>query len=1039
MTEPWRIYLLGGLRAEQGAVVVERFRSQKFGGLLAYLALFPGRSHPREELADRFWPDSDVEAARASLRQALASLRRQMEPPPLPMGSVLETDRLYIRLNPDAVRVDVAAFEAAFEAAVRAAAARPDPLDPLEPLSEAASLYRGDLLPGFYDDWVLTERERLRHLYFEVLERLAAAHRDAGRLSEAIEVARRLVAAETTREGSHRLLMRHLIAAGRPGEAVRQYEELARTLRDRWDAAPDAETEALAEEARNAPASPASPASPEPLAQPDPQQDDAAPAAEAVPSAPSPGAAPAADAPEPEPETAVRLPLRFNRFFGRSAEIAQVHELLLGDDRVPVITVTGPGGAGKTRLAIEAAEAVGDLFAGGISFVSLADVSDASRVEDAIADALGAVRAPKVPPRQAAISTLRRRAARGRVLVVLDNAEHLVEAVVEAVLGLLGGVPLLSLLVTSRVRLELEGEREVALLPLPVPELPGTPERLLEFPAVALFADRARRALPDFALTPRNAAAVAALCQRLEGIPLALELAAARAVVMTPAQMLEQVSERYDFLVSRRRDLPERHRSLRAAVAWSVDLLSPEERGFLARLSVFRGGCTLDAAREVCGGGDAEKAIELLTGLRGASLVLAEPGGDPDAMRYRMLETVREYADSMLDEEERIELQRKHALWCCRFSHAEQEHYRTPEEVNWLCRMNAELPNFRAAIEWSLAAQTDTVLPLRLIRGVETFFEARNLFAEARSYLLRALALPESDVSPPDLPYEDPRITRARALRDAASNSTVLGDYDASVPLLKRAFALSKEANFPNGMIRALNSLGLVAEMHGDHLTAQQRYREAQALAKEHPPAPSTVAWMYQHLALCADGLGDKQEAARLYREGLEIRRSIGDRRGIARALRQLGRMAAEAGDPHQAVPYYREAMQLLAELDDRYVLTDVLNWIADLALLPLHEDAPAAARLIGATNAIHAATGTKFPPKGRAEREKRDALLREKLGVSALETLQEEGATLPFDRVLEIASGILDAFDADGAAAEPASLALSGGEALAPPSTTAR
>jgi len=1007
MTEPWRIYLLGGLRAEQGAVVVERFRSQKFGGLLAYLALFPERSHPREELADRFWPDSDVEAARASLRQALASLRRQMEPPPLPMGSVLETDRLYIRLNPDAVRVDVAAFEAAARAGARdgadAAAAR-------AALEEATALYRGDLLPGFYDDWVLTERERLRFAYFEVLGRLADLHAREGRPAEAAEAARRLVAAEPAREESHRLLMRHLIAAGRPGDALRQYEELSRTLRDRWDGTPEPETDVLAQEARNTLASPEPPSPPvagEPLST----------------QAAVPAPLPPPPAVSPEPETAaVQLPLRFNRFFGRTAEIARVHELLISDEEgAPVITLTGPPGAGKTRLAVEAAEALVNLFPGGVWFVSLADASDPARVDDALADALGAARSPTTPARQAAVGVLKRRAAQGRALLLLDNAEHLVEAVADVTLALLAAVPSLSLLVTSRVRLELEGEREVALLPLPVPELPGTPERLLEFPAVALFADRARRALPDFALTPRNAAAVAALCQKLEGVPLALELAAARAAVMTPAQMLEQVNERFDFLVSRRRDLPERHRSLRAAVAWSVDLLSAPSRQFLARLSVFRGGCTLEAAREVCGNGDVEETIERLADLRGASLVLVEPGGDPDAMRYRMLEAVREYADSLLTPEERAELQRRHLLACFTFLQSQAGLSRTAEAAGWMRRMNAELPNLRAAIEWALTGQTNPLLPQRLIRGMTSFFQARNLFSEVRSYLTRALAMPGASTaaSPPGLPEEDPRITRARTLKDAGGFATVQCDYAAAGPLLKEALALSEAVGDLRGVISAQNALGLLAEMQDDHVTAQRYYRESEALHERYPIRPATAAWLRHHLGGCADALGDPETAARLYGEALEMRRALGDRRGTALVLSHIGRLEAQEGAPRKAVPYYREALNLWAERDERYELIDVLAWIAELALEPEYEDAPAAARLIGAVNAIHAATDTTVSPKGEEERLERLARLEERLGEAESRRLRAEGETLPFRRVLTLAYEILQAYEPDSGTGE--------------------
>ena len=994
MNEPWNISLLGGLSVRQESLVVERFRSQKFGALLAYLALHPERRHPREELADRFWPDSDAEAARASLRQALASLRRQLEPPPAPMGSVLEADRLYVRLNPDAVRVDVAAFEAATKAAK---AGR----DPLPNLETAVALYRGDLLPGFYDDWVIAERERLRFAFVEALERLAGLYASADRASQAIESARRLVAAEATREESQRLLIRLLLDSGRPADALRQYEDLKRLLRDQWDAEPEPETSELAREAR------ARGGTSTPVAAVSVPAVGDRTAASTSPVAPPP----------PVPPTAataitVRLPMRFTPFFGRGSEVAHVQDLVTGEEPTRLVTLTGIGGSGKTRLAIEVAQAMSSSFPGGVYFVALADTTEGARIDDLVLDALGVRRAADAPAPEQVTRALKERISQtGLILLVLDNAEHLPDEVADAAQRLLSAEEGVFVLATSRTRLELDGEREILVPPLPVPEYPGTPERLLEFPSVALFVDRAKRAQADFALTSRNASAVAALCEKLEGIPLAIELAAARALVMTPTQMLDQVGERYDFLVSRRRDLPERHRSLRAAVAWSVGLLSGGARAFLARLSVFRGGFTLEAAQAVCADpGRSEAAvIELLTDLRAASLVLAEPGAEPDTMRYRLLETIREYGEQLLSEAERADYRRRHAVWCFDYAHALLPLSRSKEAATWLRRMTAELPNLRAAVEWSLTEHTDPNLAHRLLRVVSYYFQARNLFTEIRAYLARAIALPVSDTSPPGLPYELPAITRARTLDDAGGYATVQGDYEAAGTLLEEARSLAEAYDEPRVLLTSLNGLGLLAEMLGDFATAQQRYRASLAIGETHPPKETTAAWLRLHLGICASALGDAGEAARLYEESLAIRRRVGDPRGTSVALSHLGRLEADAPALRsRAAVRYREALQILAEMEDRHSMSSLLLYIADLGIDVSVEHAPTAARLVGAVDAVFEATGTGLSSIGNANQEKRLALLRDLLSGERLESLRREGAGLAFDRVVEEATGLL-------------------------------
>jgi predicted ATPase len=354
---------------------------------------------------------------------------------------------------------------------------------------------------------------------------------------------------------------------------------------------------------------------------------------------------------------AARLPVPVTRFFGREEEIERIKALLCPPE-TRLVTLTGLGGAGKTRLALEVAGRLRERFPGPVYFVALADLTRAGGIPDAILDALGLPRFANVPPPVQVTNALHRQ----RSLLVLDNFEHLIEEGALYLRDLLAGVPSLTCLVTSRQRLGIAGEREFPVLPLPTPrQQPGpstpqttaqerlTPEQLAGFASVALFADRAPAARPDFEVTTGNGADVAALCRRLEGIPLAIELAAARAKALTPAQMLSQLDRRFDFLVSRQQDAVPRHRTLRAALDWSCDLLPAPVARFFGRLSVFRGGWTLEAA-EAVGEVTAALALDYLEQLQDGSLVVAEEreGG----MRFRMLETVRERAAEMLDDVE---------------------------------------------------------------------------------------------------------------------------------------------------------------------------------------------------------------------------------------------------------------------------------------------------------------------------------------------------------------------------------------------------
>ncbi len=773
-----RIELLGGLRATQGDRTITRFRTQKTGALLAYLAYHRNRSHPRELLIEILWPEADLASGRNNLSLALSSLRRQFEPPGVPAGAILTTDRANVALNPALVTTDAAEFEAL----VNAAGSEDGP-ERLQALAEAAALYRGPLLPGYYEEWIEPERARLAEAYLAALRALARHHAQARDFPRALDYARRAVAADPLREEAHRSVMRLLAAAGQLSAALAQYRELEAVLRRELDRGPSERTRQLAREIEEA-AGKGAPVRRQPagaattrlgaLEASQRSGSDGAP----VPGAPvTPSPCPAALVPSTAPRdaTATRgawtLPLQLTRFFGRETELERLADLLhpgrqgssgaevqgprgaegqedprrqgskgareqgrtgpeppcapvpllprslAAPDETRLVTLTGPGGTGKTRLAVEAARRLLNRFSGAVWFVPLADVSDARLLPEAIGDALRLPRSPGTDPFDLATEIL----ARQPSLLVMDNLEQVIEEAAPFLQRLIERVPTLTCLVTSRQRLDLSAESEYSVTPLPTPRGIDTPERLVEFDSVRLFVDRAQAVRPDFQVTNQNAPAVAELCDRLEGIPLAIELAAARAQVLSPAQMVQQLSplrrptswvpregqgegsRRFDVLVSRRRDAVERHRTLRATLDWSYRLLSPDLQRMFARLSVFQGGWSLAAAEAVC---DEPAALDRLEELRACSLVLAGEDGTAreGQVRFRMLDTLSEYAAGQLSPPDLADARRRHLGYFLLLAEEAEPQLHGPRQGEWLDRLETERANFRAAPDCRLAS-----------------------------------------------------------------------------------------------------------------------------------------------------------------------------------------------------------------------------------------------------------------------------------------------------------------------------------------------
>lgn len=1035
--ETGRIELFGRLSFQQGDRLVSHLRMQKAGILLAYLACYRQRPHAREELIEMLWPGCVPETGRNRLSVTLSALRRQLEPRDLPSGSVLLTDRFSAQLNP-AVTTDVVEFEAAILSAFSNDEMGGDWEARLPSLHRAIELYRGPLLPGCYEDWAVTEQRRFAEMFTRALRQVALLMEKAGNQEEAIRYARRAVAADPLQEEAHAHLIRLYAASGHPVEARRQYRELERLLREELDESPSPQTRDLLEEALRQP----------PSALPDRQQEEKG----------------------KSRTLSVYLPLSFTRFFGREEETARLVGLLSQPAPAPIrlVTVTGAGGCGKTRLAIEAAQQAAAGFPGGVWFVPLADLSEAQRIAGAIVSALDLPASPNSEPLEQVVVYLNGR--RGPFLLALDNYEHLAAEGAHIVRTLLERVPLLTCLITSRQPLNLEGERDFTLLPLPVPppqDADAGIEALQTFASVQLFVDRAQSVLSTFRLTEHNASAVAMLCTCAEGIPLAIELVAGWARTLTPAQMLTRWEHRFHFLVSRRKDIPPRHLSLRAAVEWSYRLLSPELQQFFTRLSVFRGGWTIEAAEIVC---EEPLALEYLEQLRECSLVLAEERAA--GMRFRMLETLREYGAAQLSPEERVVVMGQHRDFFLRLAEEAKPELTGGEQGRWLDVLETEHDNLRQAMTFCLEDAEEVEKGLRLGAALQRFWYTRGHLSEGRERLTALLSHPLA---------QEPTRARVDALNGAGVLAHIQGDYTAAPLLYKESLAIGQglgyrpgialsliglgnaarhqgdyaaarshfeesltilqELGDRHGISVAVANLGGLAQYHGDYATARSLFEESLAILREMGNKRG-IAMSLMQLGNVAQEQGDYMAASLLHRESLAIRRELGDRHGIALSLGDLGGVAQKQGDYATARSLFEESLVILRELGDKWGIASLLNSLgsaaqeqgdyaaarvryqesltlfqevgdkqgivylleAFAALASVQEKAEHAARLWGVAETLRTVVGSPLPPSVRSRYDHKVSSVRAVLGEEAFRQAWDEGHIMTMEQAIALA-----------------------------------
>jgi predicted ATPase/DNA-binding SARP family transcriptional activator len=831
--------------------------------LLLLLLCTPAHRLSRDMVMESLWPNASLDTATRSLYVAIHGLRRVLEPA-ITSGKAsrfVELSGEMVQLVPGSVEwLDVAAFEAALDAGG----------DRQQNLAHALSLYGGDLLEDEpYLDWPAARRERLRWRWREAVLEHAEFERLAGRPMLAVPSVERVLEGDPGDEVAYRVLMTAYAAADRREDAERVFERCVEALENELGVEPGKETLALADAIRK-----------QPVARP--------------------------------VVTVSRmdnLPRPANPLVGRGRETEELLDLVCRPG-VELVTVTGTGGMGKTRIALEVASLGKDEFEHGVCFVPLAHIRDASLVVPAVARALGLEDVPGKPP----LEQVQERLRDLTILVVIDNIEQVLDAAAD-LSAILEACPGMTMLVTSRVPLRVRAEHEFPLEPLAVPSVdrPISLGRAGRYPSVELFAQRASAVRRSFSLTAENVQAIAQVCARLDGLPLAIELAAARIRDLHPHELVEGLHDRFELLSGGYRDMPARHQTMRAAISWSYDLLVPTEQDVFRRLGVFEGGFGIDAVSHVTRAGQEPKAkgsvARVLAGLEEQGLVLLRD--DPDERRYSMFETIREFAREELELAREVdEVAALHAGWYVSFVTEAAEGLLGRDQGAWFERLGTEVANIRVAIAYLHGTDAGGEAELKLTAGMWRYWWKSGQMEEGYGLIQRAL---DHAADTDGDPY-------ARALYAAGQLAEAFGEYDRSEAFLNRCLPIFRRSGNERGVGDALDSLGILARNRGD-LDQSQHFQE----------------------------------------ESLTIQRRIGNQRGIASALNGLGAVGYYRGDTQTADRHWSEAASIVRELGDDRSTVAILGNLSALATLrgdaeralSISEETLAYARRIGDENNI--------------------------------------------------------------------------------------
>jgi predicted ATPase/DNA-binding CsgD family transcriptional regulator len=674
------------------------------------------------------------------------------------------------------------------------------------------------------------------------------------------------------------------------------------------------------------------------------------------------------------------LPLETTHFIGRKSEIADATRLL---ESARLLTLVGPPGTGKTRLALQIGWAAADSFRDGVYFVSLAPISDPALVTHAIASAVGATETQSQP----LIETLKRLFRDKQLLLILDNFEHLLPAAT-VVSELFAAAPHIKVLATSREPLHLYGEQEYAVPPLALPDPAQIDlQTLADCESVALFMQAARAVRSDFDLTADNAPAIAQLCVRLDGLPLAIELAAARIKLLTPPALLNRLSSRLDTLTGGAQDLPTRQQTLRSTIEWSYNLLDEREKILFARLAIFRGGRSLEAIEAVCGGDLSVDVFDCLESLMNKSLIQQNesPEGEP---RFIMLETIHEYAwERLRASGETDTMQRRHAQYFVPLAERAEPEMRLGQQRYWFTLLETEHENMRAVLRWSLDGG-DKILGVRLVGALFLFWYAYGHHIEGQRWTQQMLE------------HQDavPAAYRAKLLL-AAGHLTMLYELETARDYFERALRLFRELQDEFNTAWALIFLGYT--MMTSNETAWATADEGLALFRRMNHKPG-IAQALNILGEVARFNGDDSRARIAYEECLVIVHETGEARRMRFMLSNLSFIALHEGDYVRARELGEQALRLSLEMNNRLDTADVMAGLA--GIIGIMGEPERAARLLGAYEAVMERMGAVAQPTNVPENDRSIAVVRAQLDEATFDSAWAAGRSMTLEQAAALA-----------------------------------
>jgi predicted ATPase/DNA-binding SARP family transcriptional activator len=990
-----KITLLGNFQIEYQGNPAPGFGADRIQSLLTYLLLHRQAPQPRHHLAFQLWPDSSDSQARTNLRNLLHTLRNT-----LPEAErFLEITNTTLWWKPNALyTLDIADFEHALDEASAAG----DAAIAQEKLVRAVSVYQGDLLPGNYDDWIISAREDLHQRYVDALERLISLLEQTGELRQAIRYTQRLLSDDPLNENSYITLMRlHALSGDRAG-VRRVYEHCVATLERELNVEPapstqDAYEHLLRMEVVSTPPAPVAPV-----------------------------AAPSISIKRLSP------PKSTVSFVGRETELAELAELL-ADPACRLLTITGPGGMGKTQLALQTARGHAAIYADGAAFVTLADVASVDLLTSSIASGVELTFSGAADPVEQLLKMLHTK----ELLLVLDNFEHLLEGA-DLLSEILAAAPEVKILVTSRERLNLQEEWVYNLQGLEIPD--DDDPNWQESSAVQLFVQSARRAAASFAITDADRGALIRICRLVESMPLGLQLAAAWVRVLPVQGIAAEIERSLAFLESTHRNIPERHRSLRAVFDHSWKLLTPQEQQVLCRLTVFRGSFDRSFAESVAGA-----TLMLLSSLVDKSLVRRA-----EADRYSLHELIRQYAYAALQAAGDLESVRdQHLRAYVGMADDMKDQMLGSMKVPLIERLETEHDNVRAALDWGLQSGSEIGLETksqeriigaaRLAAVLGRFWYLRGYLIEGRTWLETALARLEEiapDPSPEiqkvqarllfcagevigaaDHPQKaqallEKSLALARQLNDRHAIITALhklsetileqGDYATTVQLVEETLSLARELNDPWLMGRSLSILATVALEQEQYARSETLANEALVLFRSQQEG-GMVVYLLNILGQLALLRGDPAHGTALLEEALTINRTVTRlRMGAAWTLRNLGTAAQHQGDLKRAADCFRESARLRWELRQIAGLAWAIEGLAEVATATGNPER--AAVLWGAAENLRSEVGSVMSKSDRIRHEASAATARNLLGEERFQAASTQGKRLPQEEVIAYA-----------------------------------